>query len=265
MHGQGGVDEQLVLHVGNRGAILLADQQGVKTRAVEEEVAFDVAAVIQGQRRNVIIVVRAHCGDAARYVFDAQSVEAMGLQEVGEFAGIEMIGIVGDRLEIGRRRHFGGAVLIAQGGLEADEIGEIFARFRFAPNLSKIELVETARHHEGMVVGMTRPQPVLEARGLFEGGVAGHQEIGLGYAHGLQRVAHAGPGAFTDADRGDVRGFDQDDLEAARMVGLEARRQGAGGHPAGGAASGDDDFTNCIHGSVPAELMEFKGYRAAGS
>ena len=65
-----------------------------------------------------------------------------------------------------------------------------------------------------MAVGIAvAGSPVAKERALFEACVALAEKIGLGQSDALQGGSHGRPGAFTYADSGHIRGFDQKQFE----------------------------------------------------
>ena len=103
----------------------------------------------------------------------------------------------------------------------------------------------------GAEVVLARALPVAVQDAELESGLGLAQEVAL-----VREVADEGGeepgGGLADAERGDVRGLDDDDLEVERAASAfpEAREVDRR-QPAGGATSDDDDLLDAgVHGGV---------------
>ena len=79
--------------------------------------------------------------------------------------------------------------------------------------------------------------PAIEAGALLERGIARPDEIGFADTQLAQRLTHRRPGTFAHANRCNVGGLDQDDIDPALAAGVvlrgdDARRNPARGTPA---------------------------------
>jgi hypothetical protein len=95
-----------------------------------------------------------------------------------------------------------------------------------------------AKAPEGMHEGVALVLPPLELDGELDGAVGGLHDFEGVDAQRLEVAPDGGDGGLADADGADRRGFDQRDGHAEALQPVRDRR---GSHPAGGAASDDDD------------------------
>jgi hypothetical protein len=253
--------------------VVLAQQQRLHAGAVDEQVAFQRAVAQRLQRGDVAVVARVDAGDVVRHVAHAKVLQAMLAQEHAELAGVEVVAVVGHRGELRRGGLLGRLALRAQVRLEADQVGERHAGVARQPVFRQVHVAIALRQHERMeiIVVVGTVAPAVKARALLERGVAFAEEVRFGHADAAQRVAHARPRAFADADRGDVGRFDQRHLQGggrrcrartrtrrrSRRRSRTARavigRDQAGGQPAGRSASHDHDASDHViaHWNAP--------------
>ena len=246
-HGERAVARQLLAPVNIARVHCVFDQQGAKARAVDEQIAFDTAAVAQLERGNEPgLGMLLHRHDRA---FDALRSARHGIvaQVVCIQAGVEVKAVrvgVGDRWHVGAgRREF------------------VLARHhrRHRPVLQRRHVVE----------GLGQPQPMHVRRAVFDRRAEVAEAVKEAVAHlapvfkfdaeletGLRLFDEIGAvqaergvvetdrrkGGFADPDGADLGRLHQDHLAAlAKTLG-----QGCCAHPAGGAAADDDDLANGI-------------------
>ena len=179
-------------------------------------------------------------GDAPFRPFDAA--------QFGEFAqiggvqpGIEMkrIGHVGDRLAGDR------AVPMHPPGARGDFVERVSVqRLRHAKRTAAQPIVLegdqadiAADRAERVHIGVAGPQPIGELDAELEGAAGCADEGVLIQPERLIVEPKLRDRGLADADRADCLGFNQADAEP----GFQETRQRGSGHPAGGAAAGDDD------------------------
>ena len=123
----------------------------------------------------------------------AQLLGAVLLQEGREFAGVEMIGVVGDGLVFGRGDHLGRQSVVAELALRTNGFAEGAPGMLTQPMRRQIHLGESLRQHQGMIVAIVvgAGGPAGEARALLECGVAVAKKLGFRNAHLFQRGAQA--------------------------------------------------------------------------
>ncbi len=101
--GDGAVDKQLIADLDEAGTVMGADQHGAKAGAIDEQVAGDARALLAMDRGDIAVAVGFQPRHIGQDVGDAQLLRAMIAQEGGELAGVEVVGIGSDRLELWRR------------------------------------------------------------------------------------------------------------------------------------------------------------------
>ena len=248
---------------------VFADQERPSAGAVHEQVAFDALAAVQDQRRDVAVGMRLDPRHMAEDVRDAQALHGVAAQQCGEFHRVQVVAVVDGecvlrRLRLLRRESARDGVR-----LRRDDLRERPALLLRQPEARRVEVGVFRRPAERMRVRLDAgaPRPAVEARALLEAGVARPEEIALGDADALERGAHRRPGAFADADGGNVRRLHQRHLQIAADV---LRGHHVGGEPAGAAAANDDDLlrgprlaSDSIHGKSPAAGLRRASLRAA--
>jgi hypothetical protein len=229
------VAEQPARPVLVRHAHGLAQQQAAKAGTVDEQVALDLGTRIEPERGDVAAGrIGAHGLDLA---FDAAHPEALAeaAQEARVQAGVQVVSVVhAAARQVGEAALLRGAqletviaVVAGQAALAALEPEVLEAR---GP-------VVGAGQAERMDVVLAHVAPVLEADAKLERGLGRGHELLLVDLKQLVEVHQGRDGGLANADGADRVRFDQRDLEP-----LAERFGDAGsGHPAGGAATGDDD------------------------
>ena len=136
-------------------------------------------------RANVAIVVHQHLFDVCQHMAHAQRFAAMALDEGGEFARVQMIGIVGEGVIFGHRNRLGGEAVVADATLRADAVAETFALITRQPMRGEIHLPEILGEHQGMIIAVIHCAggPAIKACALFERGIAFAEKIGFRHAH----------------------------------------------------------------------------------
>ena len=130
----------------------------------------------------------------------------MLLQEGREFAGVEMIGVVGDGLELGGRDGLGRESVVTEAALRAYGIAEAAPVLSREPVRHEVQLRKALRKHQRVIIEVIRGagRPTGESRALFERRIALPEEFRLGHADARERAAQGRPGSFTHADDGRV-------------------------------------------------------------
>ena len=231
---------------------MLAEQQRLHARAVDEQIARQRALAPGLQRGDVAVVVRVDADDVVEHVAHAEPLDAVLAQEQPELAGVEVVGVVGDGGVFRRRDLLGRLAVRAQVRLKAHQVGERNVGVPLQPAGDQVGFGVALRQDEGMkvVVVLAAVDPAVEPRALLERGVAFADEVGLGHADSAQRVAHRRPGAFADADGTDIRRFEQRDLQARAGSRAMLGRDDGRGQPAGRPAAHDHDLFD--HVTQPA-------------
>ncbi len=222
---------------------MLAQQHRCHARAVDEEIALELAAVRGAQRSNIAVRLAVDLRDVIQDVPHTQFLGAVPVKQFREFSGIEVVGVVDDRRILGRRFLLRRKVPVADPALGAHRIDERNRVLPCLPERNEVEARIARRHRERVVVsivGLAR-DPAHELRALLEGGRTLGQELGFRQTDLLQRRAHRRPGPFADADGLHVRRFDQRDTDVPAGARDVLARQQPGGQPAGAAAADDHD------------------------
>ena len=211
------------------------DQQRAKAGAIEEQVALDAGAVGQRQRGNVTaVMIKLDVGDAA--LDPARAVAfGHGPQEARVEARIELIGIV--HPVVGQMRELG-----LLGGLELEAITIISSSHPALGSLEP-EVLEAggpvigAGQAKRMEIALAGHPPIVELNAQFESGLGRAHEVGFVDVEQPVVDDQRRDGAFTHSDRANVIGFDQRQLHRR----AERPRNRCCRHPAGSAATGNDD------------------------
>jgi hypothetical protein len=235
LHRHGAVVEQPVRPVLVADRQRLADQQGAKASAVDEQIAFDACTGVQLQgadlaRRRIAL----HADDLA---FDAMHAErfAEAAQEAGVEGGVQVVGVV--QAVVGQVRKAAGLRC-----LRFERVGAVVGRQLPLAALEPEVLeacgpVVLAGLAEAVEVVPAHLAPALEPDAQLEGGLRGGHEGLFVYAQqaveGLQRR----DGRLAHAHGADLVGLDQRDVQQrAQRLG-----QPCSDHPACGATACDDD------------------------
>ncbi len=245
LNGEGRVAEQDVAAVLEAHPERLAQQEGREPGAIDEQIPRNRAGLPGDDRLDVAAFVLVHARHVCQHVANPEFGRAVLLQERRELACVQMVGVVGDRLIFRSRDQFRRQPQIAELALGADIVAEGGGVVtRVEPMGHQVDLGESLGKHQGVVVPVVvrARRPAIEARALFEGGIAMTEELRLGHTHLLECRAQRRPGSLADADDVDGRRFDQRDREGARLdAALVARGDDPGSQPPGGPAANDDD------------------------
>ena len=216
----------------------LLDQQAAEAGAIDEQVAFDDLARLQADRGDIACVrILLDEFDLAFLphgaVFLGQAAQELRVQRC-----VDVVGVVQPQA-----RHDRELVLHRGGPFVA-----IFAELASDAHLQAFqpEMLETRRPTvlagptEGMDIVLVDVAPAFELDAELEGALGRLEEILLLDLDQIVKGDQRRDGRFADADRADLFGFHQGDVQ--RLA--EQPRQGRGGHPAGGAAAGDDNLVD---------------------
>ena len=251
LHRKGAVAQQPVRPVAIGRAQRLADQQAAKARAIDEQVArYALAAVERHRFDETGLAVERHIGDAR---IDARHPRTLGIgaHVRSETCGVEMERPVEHRELAGRigQRHAGMAFACEH------RAQRIFLQRRGAAGLARLlpilvevdaaqVLPEAAKGVDEAGAGL----PVDEADAELGGRLAGAHHFGIGHAERGVEAANGGDRRLADADRPDLRAFDQGDPGARpRQICAQRGRR----HPPGGAPADDDDTLDRAAGHAP--------------
>ncbi|EEF25313.1 conserved hypothetical protein, partial [Ricinus communis] len=231
------------------GLVHAFDQQAAEARAIDEQVALDAAAVLQLQGRDearfrMLLDVADRALDALhaarrRVLAQVQRIQArIELERIG-------VGIGGAGL-VAVRRHE--PVLVRHHRRD---------RPFFVRRHIRVVAREAQPDHEGRTVLDRRAEiaetveeavaevaPVAEVDAQLERGLRAPDEIRPVDAERVVVVADRRQRGLPHADGADLRRLDEDDLARPAQLERERRR----GHPAGGTAAHDDDFTDGLVG-----------------
>ncbi len=221
------------------------DQQPPQARAVDEQIAFDPVAPVQGHGRDeagLRMLV-----DRLDAPFGAPHAAALAelSQEAGIEAGVEMVGIA----ERGGQRP---GVLARPGEFAGHGHGRRQRGLRIGTGLAgQPQLDPAVEEHrpvagvavstEGMEVAAAIAVPVDEFDAELERRLGMPDQVGLVDTGQVVEPVDRRNGRFADADGADLVRFDELDIELMGDIDLGERRDG---HPAGGAAADDNDFAN---------------------
>ncbi len=216
----------------------LTNQQGAESGAVDEQVALNATAVVQFQRFDVGI------GRAGEHVpnlaFHATHAKAFAelAQEARVATGVEMERIVDAAVrQVRKTRLLGGTQFKAVVAIVAGES----AMAAFQPEVLEAGgPVVLAGRAEGVDVVLVSITPVLEADTELDCRLGrGHEFLFVDVEQTVE--GHQGRnGRLADANRADFFGLDQRNVEYS----AKSLRQGCGGHPACGTATGDHHAAN---------------------
>ncbi len=243
LDGEGGIAKQNVAAILETDAERLPDQQRRETSAIHEQIARDLSGLSGDNAFDVAAFVLDYVRHIGQHVSHAQLLGAVLLQEGGELAGIQVVGVVRHGLVLGSRNQLGRQSLVAQLALGTDVIREALVPTVPQPVRREIELRERLRKHQRVVVPIVLGAggPARELRSLLECSIAVTEEISLGHSHFLESGSQRRPGAFADTNDLDRRRFDQRHREAARHAASVARGDDARGQPSRGPTSDNDD------------------------
>src|SRR5262249_42586951 len=174
----------------------LADEKRREATAVYEEVTRNVSGLPRRETLDITRFVLVDLDDVRPDVADAELFRAVPREEGGELAGVQMVCAVREPLVLGARDHFRREPVIAQAPLRGDEIAKAASWFGAEPVRHQVELRESLRKHERVVVGVIlgAGRPARELTALLEGRIALAEELRFRYTHPLQRCAHRWPG-----------------------------------------------------------------------
>ena len=257
-HGQSPVAGQPVAPVLIAGLQRPLDQEPAKARAVDVESAAHFAAVLEFQGPDIAgLAIQGHIRDLAFYPRDA---EAFGVpaQIGGVEPGVEMEGVVqaAQRRALDLRHP-------AEAARHRHMIVETVIPQRPAPTLQHVvepvvverDVAEVfADGAEGVHVAVTFAPPVHELDPELEGGHGLADELVLVDAKHVVEEHDGGDGRLAHADRADVLGLHQGDLDPRpHHLGQRRRR-----HPARCAAAHDGDRLQFrrMHGLRPLKARE---------
>ena len=211
LDGQGAVGWQPMAPILVSGLQGLLDQQTPEASAIDEQVALDDGAGLHDQRLDMAIgAALANAGDLA---LDAARAGRLGhaAQELAVEAGVEVVGVVQPGVVAG-----GKPFLLGRPQLQAvvPQIAAKAPRPRLEP-----EVMEAA-HPGGFAdlaervdVAIADLAPVFEQDAQLEGGLGGAHERRLVDPQQGVEGARRGDGRLPDADRADVLGLDQGDVQ----------------------------------------------------
>ncbi len=262
LNGQGRVAEQDIAAVLEAHPQRLAQKERREPGAIDEQISRDLTGLVGEDRLDIAAFALVDARHVCQHVANPEFGRAMLLQERGELACVQMVGVVGDRLIFRRRDQFRRQPQIAELALGAHIVTETRADSTgrggavvtgrrdsiglrdVEPVGCQIDLGEPLGKHQRMVVPVIRGtrRPAVESGALFEGCIAMTEELRLRHTHLLECGTQRRPGSLADADDADGRRFDQRDRERARLnAALVACRDDTGSQPSGGPAANNDD------------------------
>ena len=244
-HGKRAVARQPLAPVLELGAHGLPDQQRAKTRAVDEEVALEPAAIVEHDRGDVAFVAALDACDLAFDLGDA--VPHRILPEIFSVGGrIELVSVVERRRRPDRASGISELHLGVEGhDRVAHPVGD-----RAPPEMMEAHFVHVrAEQTERVHVGVAAPAPVDELDPELERCVGGGKELVLVNSEQPVELDDRRDRRLADADRADVARLDQRDSD---LLCGEHSAQRSRAHPAGGAATADDDAADgALRGHPP--------------
>ena len=119
LHRQRGVAEKHVAAIFEWHAERLADEQRLETRAVDEQVAFDLARLHGVETADIAVLGEIHATHVGEHMPHTELLAAMLLQERRELARVEMIGVVRNRFELGGGDGLGRKAVVAETSLRS--------------------------------------------------------------------------------------------------------------------------------------------------
>ena len=221
----------------------LLDQKSAKARTVDEEVAFDLLSALQGDggyetgfgvKRNVI--------DPAFLAHDAVFLGILA-QEACIARGIDMIGVVHRRQVVAivvlRARE---PAEIGGHGFEVEGLDRAFvaALAHGVPDLVEIDPPDIVTViAEGVDIAFADLAPVAKLDAQLERTLRRRKHLALVDFERLIEFDERRDRCLAHADRTDLLGFDQRDLQVAPLADA---RKGGGSHPASRTTTDDDDM-----------------------
>jgi hypothetical protein len=198
----------------------LLDQQAPETRAVDEQVAGHGRAAVQRDRLDeAVLAAQVDLDDLG---VDASHAVLLGdlAHQPGEQAGVEVQGPVEHRQGRGRVARRGGE-LAAGGQAGAQRIVADRRGFAQRPQahpvvMERHALQVLAVKAEGVDEGRAGLEPVVEADAQLAGAAGGPQHVDVGQTQGLVEAADGRDRRLAHADRADLGGLDQGDLDRRR-------------------------------------------------
>ena len=178
---QSRIAKQNVAAIFEANAQGLAEEQGGEAAAVDEEVARDLARLLGGHTADVTGFRLIDLRDIRENVAHAQLLGAVLREERGEFAGVQVVGVVGHRLVFRAGDQLRRQALITEAALGCYEIAEALIIAAPQPMRHEVDLSKPVGKHERMVVGIIRRSrsPARELTALLECGIAVLEEIRL--------------------------------------------------------------------------------------
>ena len=95
-----------------------------------------------------------HAPHVGEHVPHAELLAAMRLQERRELSGVEVVGVVGDRFELGGRDGLGREAVVADPALRAHRVAEAAAVLARQPVRHEVQLAEALRKHQRVIVAV---------------------------------------------------------------------------------------------------------------
>ena len=234
-----------------RLAHFLADEQGAKTRAVDEDVTLYPVAGLQDERAYLAAF------PVALDLFDA-ALDAARTEPLGEppqiariEAGIELIGIGETGKQAARIRcrkgKFAALTHPHREGIVADTACAPLLLQPVPDMMERNVLRQRPIVAEGVDIGVADPRPVTKLDAELERRLGGRHQVAFVDAERPVEEAHVRKRGFSDAHRSDLFGLHKNDAVACR-----SKQPGQAGsrHPARRAAASDHDPPHLHHSSL---------------